>query len=81
MLITNVKHPSLADKERAVIRTLAEPDQIRVSRTDETVYLFYRKTSKRYLCVVVKKTEAASAFIMTAYVTETIKEGRIVWKR
>ena len=80
-LITSVKHPNLAGKESAVIRTLTEPDQIRKSRSDESVYLFYRKVGKRYLCVVAKRTEAKSAFIMTAYVTEKIKEGQVVWKK
>ena len=80
-LITSVKHPTLEGKEPAVIQTLVEPDEIRLSRVDESVYLFYRRKGKRYLCVVVKKAEPKTAFIMTAYVTEKIKEGRVLWKR
>ena len=80
-LITTVKHPNLAGKETAVIRTLTAPDQVRKSRVDDSVYLFYRKVSKRYLCVVVKRTAERRGFIMTAHVTEKIKEGRVVWKR
>jgi len=80
-LITTVKHPGLAGKEQTVIRALAEPDQVRVSRVDASVYLFYRKAGRRYLCVVAKKVNPRLGFIMTAYVTEKIKEGKLVWKR
>ena len=80
-LITTVKHPNLAGKERDVIQTLSAPDQVRKSRVDESVYLFYRKMGKRYLCVVTKRMEARRGFIMTAYVTENMKEGHVVWKR
>ncbi len=80
-LITTVKHPTLAGKELDVVRTLKEPDQVRKSRVDESVYLFYRKIGKRYLCVVAKRIGAKAGFVVTAYVTENIKEGRVVWKR
>ena len=80
-LITTVKHPHLAGKEAAVIRTLIEPDEVRRSRVDASVYLFYRKTQRKHLCVVAKRSGPASGFIMTAYVTDKIKEGQLVWKR
>ena len=80
-LITAVKHPKLAGQERSVIRTLTEPDQIRVSKTDPAVYLFYRKSGKRYLCVVTKRVTSTAGFIMTAYITDRVKEGQVAWKR
>jgi hypothetical protein len=80
-LITRVKHPTLAGRERAVIRTLTAPDEIRVSKVDASVYLFYRKLSGKYLCVVSKRLGRDAGFIMTAYITERLKEGRIAWKR
>jgi len=80
-LITTVKHPNLVGKEAAVIRTLREPNQIRRSRSDSSVYLFYRRLSHRWLCVVVKRVDARRGFIVTAYVTEKVKEGQIVWKK
>ena len=81
LLIATVKHPSLAGHESEVVRTLAEPDQIRISKVDNSVYLFYRKQGKRYLCVVSKRVDARIGFVMTAYVADKIKEGRVVWKR
>ncbi|MBI2093568.1 MAG: DUF4258 domain-containing protein [Candidatus Omnitrophica bacterium] len=80
-LITTVKHPQLAGQETAVVRTLTEPNEVRVSKRDGSVYLFYKKHGRRYLCVVTKRFNQREAFIMTAYVTEAIKEGRVVWKR
>ena len=80
-LITSVKHPSLAGQERAVIQTLIEPDQVRASKVDHAVYLFYRKFGRRHLCVVTKRLDPKTGFVMTAYITDRIKEGRIVWKR
>ncbi len=80
-LITHVKHPSLTGQERAVIRTLLDPDQIRVSKVDRAVYLFYRALGRKHLCVVAKRVDARNGFIITAYITEKIKEGRVVWKR
>ena len=80
-LIATVKHPTLAGQEHLVIQTLIEPDQIRVSKIDPVVHLFYRKVEGRYVCVVTKRVEPKSGFIMTAYVTDKIKEGHVVWKR
>ena len=80
-LITTVKHPSLAGREHSVIRTLTVPDQVRVSKADTSVYMFYRKINSKHLCVVTKKLTPSTGFIMTAYFTEKMKEGRIVWKR
>jgi hypothetical protein len=80
-LITTVKHPSIAGKEGAVLRTLKAPDEVRVSRKDDTVYLFYRKMNGKYLCVVTKRLSAKAGFLMTAYITEEMKEGYPVWKK
>jgi len=80
-LITTVKHPTLAGKERAVIRALTTPDEVRRSKVDASVFMFYRKLNGKYLCVVTKRLAAKAGFIMTAYVTEKIKEGQTVWKK
>ena len=41
-VIVTVKHPAMAGRESDVIETLANPDEVRLSRTDPHVYLFYR---------------------------------------
>ena len=80
-LITSVKHPSLPGKERVVMQTLSDPDEVRVSKVDRTVYLFYRRSGRRHLCVVTKRIAAKAGFIVTAYFTDKIKEGQVLWKR
>lgn len=42
-LITTIKHPVMAGQESIVKNTLQTPAQIRQSRSDASVYLFYRE--------------------------------------
>jgi|SRR3989338_6244833 len=79
-LITHMKHPTLKGKEKEVKRALCDPDEIRISKKDRAVLLFYRKIEKHYLCVVVKFLKKRG-FIVTAYFTDKIKEGQLKWKR
>jgi hypothetical protein len=52
-LITTVKHPVMAGREDVVKATLENPEQIRKSRSDATVLLFYRaEGSSRWVCAV-----------------------------
>lgn len=53
------------------------------SRNDEEVRLYYRfypetRGDGKFLCVVVKFREE-DAFIITAYLTDKIKEGEVLW--
>ena len=41
-LITTVKHPIMNDREADVQVTLSHPDEVRQSKRDPQVYLFYR---------------------------------------
>ena len=79
-IITKIKHPSISRKERSVKKCLSDPNEIRVSKRDSSVYLFYRKFKTKYLCVVVRHRERAS-FIITSYLTDKIKEGELKWKK
>jgi len=61
------------------------PDRIIRSRIDSDVELFYRyydvtPISEKYLCVVVKVL-VEDLFIITAYFTDTIKRGEMLWER
>jgi hypothetical protein len=55
--IISVKHPALKDRLEDVIQTLKEPDQIRKSKTDANVYLFYKGQNPRWTCAVIKEGE------------------------
>ena len=65
--------------------TVADPDFVIESRTDAMAvihYCFYRGTraGDKYLCVVVKHN-AADAYVLTAYPSDQIKKGRLIWER
>jgi hypothetical protein len=80
-LIVNVKHPAMYGREGDVEEALEYPDEIRRSRSDPDVYLFYRlERPDRWICVVVKRLDG-DGFVITAYPTDTIKEGQRVWTR
>ena len=80
-LISEIKHPVMAGKELAVKSALENPDEIRQSRTDPRVFLFYKAEHfKRWVCAVAKREEGAG-FLITAYPTDAIKEGVKVWPK
>jgi hypothetical protein len=76
-------HPEMAGLEEAIVETLAAPERVVQSVSDESVELSYRyypitRVGSKYLCVVVKVT-AGDAFIITAYLTDQIKRGFQLW--
>ena len=80
-LITEIKHPVMAGREEDVRRALETPDEIRRSKSDEDVYLFYSsEREKRWLCAVSKRT-GGDGFLITTYPTDAIKEGIQVWHK
>jgi len=80
-LIVNEKHPAMNGRERDVEEALGIPEEIRRSRSDTDVYLFYRRERPdRWTCVVVKRLDG-DGFVITAYPTDTIKEGERIWAR
>jgi hypothetical protein len=80
-LITTVKHPVMGGGGIRVQSTLESPDEIRQSRTDPKVLLFYKaEAPKRWTCAVVKRTND-EALLVTAYPTDAIKEGVRIWPK
>jgi hypothetical protein len=80
-LITATKHPVMAGREDVVKATLGNPEQVRQSRSDPEVLLFYRaEGSRRWVCAVTKLA-ADRGFLITAYPTDTIKEGTQIWPK
>jgi hypothetical protein len=80
-LITTAKHPVMAGREDVVKATLENPEQVRQSRSDPRVFLFYRpEGASRWVCAVSKRA-ADQGFLMTAYPTDAIKEGTQVWPK
>lgn len=80
-LITTVKHPVMAGRESSVKATLESPDEVRQSRNDLGVLLFYKaEAARRWVCAVTKQADV-DAFLVTAYPTDAIKEGLRIWPK
>ena len=78
-----LERPEMASMEAAIQDALLHPEVVRRSRTDSAVYLYYRYYEKttvgdKWPCVVVKYLEN-DAFIITAYLTDKLKQGEQVW--
>ena len=79
--ITTAKHPVMAGREDVVKVTLENPEQIRQSRSNPQVLLFYHaEGSSRWVCAVAKRA-ADQGFLITAYATDAIKEGTQIWPK
>jgi hypothetical protein len=78
-LIVTIKHPVMAGRESDGQEALQTPDEIRASRNDSAVYLFYKaERSKRWVCAVAKRFNG-DGFLITTFPTDAIKEGVRVW--
>jgi hypothetical protein len=80
-----LEHPEMAGMEDELARVLQSPSEVRLSRSDENVKLFYEfytqtRVGGKWLCVVVKYPPG-DAFVITAYLTDTMKAGEIVWPK
>lgn len=74
-----LQHPEMAGMEGEIERVLESPREVRVSRSDDTVQLFYEfyvqtRVGGKWLCVVVKYPPG-DGFMVTAYLTDQLKPG------
>jgi hypothetical protein len=76
--IVEIKHKIMANKEHLVKEILAGLDEVRRSLIDKSVFLYYKKFDRLY-CVAKHLND--EGFIITAYPTDKIKEGEIVWTK
>lgn len=44
------------------------------------IYIYRREGPKRWLCAIAKKVQS-DGFLVTAYPTESIKEGELIWSK
>jgi hypothetical protein len=80
-LIVTIKHPVMAGREAEIRETLGRPDEVRQSRSDPAVYLFYRSERPRRWVVAVTRRLGEAGFLITAYPTDSIKEGARIWPK
>ena len=80
-LIATNKHPVMRGPEWSARLALESPDEVRKSRSDTEVLLFYKaEATRRWVCAVARRGPDR-AFLVTAYPTDAIKEGIRVWPR
>ena len=80
-----LERPEMKEMSRAIEETLAGPARVIQSVSDPEAHLYYRfyvgtRVGDKYLCVVVK-VHQEDAFVLTAYLTDTIKKGDVIWPR
>jgi hypothetical protein len=78
-------HPEMIGQISRIAETLADPDWIIRSRTDATVELFDRwytstPVTAKFLCVVIKALPD-DPFMITAYHTDAVKRGEVLWEK
>ena len=80
-VIITVKHPIMVGREDDVQETLKNPIEIRESRSDPSVYLFYKtERTGRWVCAVTRQLDS-EGFLITTSPTDSIKEGRRIWPK
>ncbi len=77
--LIQIKHPETIGKVLLIKQVLKMPDLITRSKIDKKVLLFYKKINGYWLCIVTKNN-VLDGFIITAYITDKIKEGEKIWE-
>lgn len=77
-----LKRPEMWNQLPKIRETLRNPLEVRKSKHDSSVHLYYKKyshtpVSEKFLLVVVK-IETESPFVITAFFTDRIKSGKRV---
>ena len=79
-LISEVKHPIIRRYEEEVKETLKNPDEVRRSKKDISVFLYYKKYGNWFICVLVRHLNN-EGYIITAYIADKIKKGEVIWQK
>lgn len=69
----------MRDRLSIVKEVLHNPDEIRKSKVDNNIFLYYRHSDKLY-CAVCRHIDG-EGYLITAYPTDKIKEGQVIWKK
>ena len=76
--IVTIKHPIIAKYEERVKESLKKPTEIRRSKQDPSVHLYYKDLGNIYVCTVCDHVDNKNGYIITAYLTKRIREGEKV---
>lgn len=74
-----LQHPEMSAMEAEIEITLSNPQEVRRSKSDNTVFLSYRYymntlVGEKWLCIAVKYLKG-DAFV----ITDRIKKGELIW--
>jgi hypothetical protein len=77
------EHPEMRGMREALEETMRAPEVVHESASDPAAHLYYRfyhrtMVGGKYLCAVVKLAKE-DAFVVTAFLTDRVKKGRVVW--
>jgi len=80
-----LEHPEMKGLESAIEETLFRPEQVVESFSDPQARLYYRfyvgtLVGDKFVCVVVKVV-GDDAFVLTAYLTDRVKKGVLLWPK
>jgi len=80
-----LEHPEMKNQSSQIEKTLVKPDEIRESKRSSSIWLFYKHyanspVSEKYLLVTVKILNG-EGFIVTAFFTDKVKKGELIWKK
>ena len=75
----------MQNMESAIAETIESPQWVIQSVSDKNAHLYYNYyyetwVGNKWLCVVVKY-QGEDAFILTAYLTDKMKQGERLWQR
>jgi len=75
----------MKNQENKIKETLTSPNEIRESLKDKSIWIYYKKYSKtpvtqKYMLVVVKVLNNEGE-VITAFFTDRIKKGEIIWRK
>lgn len=73
------KHPEVQGRLNELKSCLEQPDMICRSKQEVNVFLFYRAWGGYHLSAVAKRLNEDEGFLITAYITDKIKEGELIW--
>jgi hypothetical protein len=79
------EHPEMASLRASLEQTLRVPQAVVQSGADPDARLYYRfyhrtMVGGKFLCVVVKISQT-DAFVVTAYLTDRVRKGKILWPK
>jgi len=79
------EHPEMVSQLERISETLGSPKRVVGSKTDISVELCYKHypttpVFEKFLCIVVK-TFRDENFVVTAYYTNKIKGGDLLWEK